>query len=274
MATILPVSPVKAPPLEKQTISAKLADHLRDVGRLSSADVAAATRTAQAEAHPQPAAGQATQETTVVEPAKASQLDAVVKNAEQHETPATAAAHMAAQDTAQMPTPGDILTVLAKRRELKITPDEKQAFIHALVHNTRMRLPFSLCGGGVRGIIRSRTVPESRAIIARQRFELDKGIIVSRLDYSVRMRSMCMAAQIEEFQGQTYEPLKGPLLPSVKPDGSVVEPGWLEWIDYWAKQHEAVHTMLWNQIYTFEEKYWRMIDDAADQDFWHPAAST
>jgi len=89
----------------------------------------------------------------------------------------------------------------------------------------------------------------------------------------MRVRGMIMAAQIDEFRGVTYPPLETPLMPVAQPEGDPIPPGWIARIDYWANQSEGISAMIWGCIQDFEDKYWRMVEDAQNADFWKPAAS-
>lgn len=175
---------------------------------------------------------------------------------------------------------GDILKAAADllrakpKPKLVITPAEKAAFVDSMIHNKRMILVFTPLGGALRIVIRSRTLPETNAVIARQRAEMESGRIDTRMDYSVRVRSMMMAAQVAELNGVEYKELEAPLLPVAQPSGPPAEPGWVKWIDHWAEKSDGLHAIVWQCLEQFEDKYWRMIEDAQTQDFWSPAAST
>lgn len=176
------------------------------------------------------------------------------------------------QSSAGIP-PGDLEKALTRRRVIEITPADKQAFVDALIHDKRMVMEFNPCGGTLSVVIRSRTIPETRAIVARQRFEIDSELIKTRVDYNVRVRSMLMAAQVQSVNGTEYPELPEPLMPQASPDGKDTPPAWLEWVDSWANKHEHLHSIIWACLEEFEDKYWRMVEDAKQQDFWQPATS-
>jgi hypothetical protein len=255
-----------------RNLQQKLREHMASTGQLSSSDVAAFQRGSDPEEQPQHT-GAAMHEATVV--------DKQAQPAED-KTDAMILAAGGPTDTQQLEESAEDTTlkdlnpmerITQRRNKVVITPADKEAFIMSVIHNTRMELTFQILGGRVTVRVRSRKVPETRAIVAREQFELTKEIMKTRMDYTLRLRSMLMTAQIAEFRGEVYEEMQAPLQPVVRSEGGAEDPGWVKWIDYWAQQGDGIHALLWNCIQTFEDKYWRMVEDAQNADFWQPAAS-
>jgi hypothetical protein len=248
----------------------QLKTHLEKTGKLSSSDVAQFTR-GQDPAEPKPSVGQAMHATTEVDTPGEDKTDPMIKAAD-GPTSADAVTAAGAQTAAADLNPMSV--VYDRRHKVVITPEDKEAFIAAVINNTRMELTFPLMGGKARVRIRSRKIPETRAIVARERYELDHDMMETRMDYTLRLRAMLMAAQVVEFRGETFPELEAPLLPEAQAEGEAVPIGWAQWIDHWAEVGDATHAMLWGCVQAFEDKYWRMVEDAQDADFWQPAAST
>jgi hypothetical protein len=161
-----------------------------------------------------------------------------------------------------------------KKPVVLITKEEKDAFIEALVTGRRYKTSFTLCGGKVTGTLQSRTQLESQAILAELRHELDSGKLHTQADYTMRLQRMLLAAQAVYYMDKTYEALAEPLLPTWKPDGTCVEPGWLKQVEVWEKMPEAAISIAFAELQRFEAKYWTMVEAAADSNFWNPAVST
>jgi hypothetical protein len=247
----------------------QLKSHLASTGKLSAGDVA--TFTKQEATAPEKPKGQALAEDSTVDAAGPSKMDPLIL-AGSGETADQAVADIATQTQVSDMNPLD--TISARRKAVTITAADKAAFISSIIHNSRMELEFPVLGGQAKVRVRSRTIPETRAIIARERHELDTGVMSTRMDYTLRLRSMLMTAQISEFRDQQYATMEAPLMPQANAVGDATEAGWVEWIDHWSEIGDGAHALLWSCIQVFEDKYWRMVEEAQDADFWQPAAST
>jgi len=167
----------------------------------------------------------------------------------------------------------DFMTDPPPGPKVKITPEDREAFMKALVSGNRFSLVFPIFDGDMTITVRTRTQLESQAIISRLKWELDHALLDTQLDYTVRLRSMLLAAQIQVFNDTEYETLAEPLKRTEGKDG-VKEPGWIKQADRWQAMDEASATIAHNILQEFESKYWTMIENANDQNFWNPAAST
>jgi hypothetical protein len=154
-----------------------------------------------------------------------------------------------------------------------VTEQERELFIDSMITGTRFVLPFKLFGGKIHGKFRARSQRESQAIISRLSYETEQKHILSALDYSTRLRNMLMAAQIDELRNTKYMELKEPLM-RIQGGDAVTEPGWLAQVALWEKEHEGLVSALYAELQIFERKYWLMVANAPDQNFWPPAEST
>lgn len=158
--------------------------------------------------------------------------------------------------------------------DVTTTPDERDAFITAAVEGRRLMLPFSIFGGRLQGMLRSRTQAETRAIITQLQREVRNKDIVSDADYSLRLRGMLLAAQLAVYNGVENPALVAPLMTQRAPDGKEIAPAWLLQADSWQTRDEGLVAAVYEQLRLFEMKYWTMIRHAGDQNFWNPAPST
>lgn len=249
----------------------QLRKHIQETGGISSAALA---QTLQQEPEPTPS-GAAMSEPTVVDGKAANPqagMDPVVVAAEKGASPAKVAAGVAAD--ASVASTNELLQLMGQRKKMVIAPETKQAFLTAIINNERFAIPYNLCGGKLRIVIRSRMIPETQAIIALQRREIDQKVITTNMDYKVRSQAMLMVAQVQEINGRVYPIMAQPYYYQAQPNGPDLPPGWLEWVDHFVKQHEGMASMIWTCLQDFENQYWFMIEEATKQDFWSPAAST
>lgn len=157
--------------------------------------------------------------------------------------------------------------------DVETTEGERQIFLTACAEGRRFELPFSLFGGRVRGVFRSRTHAETRAINAELSKEIRDKKIMTDSDYVMRLRAVLLTAQVAVFQGAENPPLVAPLNRTLLPTGEQA-PGWLDYTQRWEDMDDGMATALQEQLRTFELKYWTLIRHAGDQNFWLPATST
>ena len=156
--------------------------------------------------------------------------------------------------------------------EITVTETERNLFLDCIIIGKRFELPFSLFDGKVTGKFRSRSQYESSAILARLNWELDQKLIYNIMEYSARLRNMLMAAQVAEVRNTQYVPLQEPLLRTQSGE-KITEPGWLDQVVAWTKEHEGLVTALYREFQLFEQKYVLMVNNASNQNFWRPAGS-
>lgn len=154
-----------------------------------------------------------------------------------------------------------------------IDPGTKAAFIDAMISGKRFQLPFSLFGDSVTGVFRSRSQSESMAIIGRINREITDKTVNNGLEYATRLRNMLLAAQVASLSAEAYPELKAPLMATVEGPDKVTPPGWLEQVKVWEAKPEGLVSAMYRKLVEFEQKYWTMVDNAGDQNFWNPAES-
>lgn len=158
--------------------------------------------------------------------------------------------------------------------EIVITQNEKDLFLDCVVTGKRFELPFSLFNDKIRGKFRSRSQVESSAILARLNWETENKIVHNALEFSTRLRNALLVAQVAEVRNTKYDIMKEPLYRVIKGEKEVVEPGWLTQVDGWMAEHEGLVSAIYRELQLFERKYWIMVNNAGDQNFWNPAEST
>ena len=155
-----------------------------------------------------------------------------------------------------------------------IDPGTKASFIDSMITGKRFKLPFSVFGGKVTGVLRSRSQAESLAIIARINREISDKTVNNGLEYATRLRNMLLATQVDSLGSDSFVELKAPLMTTVEGPDKVMPPGWLPQVQVWEAKGEGLASALYQELIVFEQKYWTMVDNAGDQNFWNPAEST
>lgn len=158
------------------------------------------------------------------------------------------------------------------KEELEISPEEKDAFVESMLTGGRHYQTYTIFGGRIKVVIRSRTVTETQAMYAYMRHTLTKdaaGLATLEGDMSY----ILLAAQIEEINGTKYPEMQEPLT-FVEKDGKEQEPGWLACLKTWKAKPEGLTNALINRIQLFEYKYWTMVSEASNRNFWTPETST
>jgi hypothetical protein len=160
---------------------------------------------------------------------------------------------------------------------IDITEEDRDAFLQAIVTGSRYERAFSLFGGRLKGVFRCRSIGESDGIIAWLTHCVNAKKLDARVEYLTTMRNAILAAQVKSLRGMVNEDfpeLPGPYAPTRSEDGeSLIEPGWVKAAEAWGKRPEALVTALHNELQKFEKRYWAMVVDAGNQNFWSPAAS-
>lgn len=164
--------------------------------------------------------------------------------------------------------------------KVDITEDDREAFLKAIVTGERYERPFSLFGGKLTGTFRCRKIAESDGIIAWLSHCVNKGKADARIEYLTLMRNAMLATQVKSLRGMVSEDfpeLKEPYGPTRVADGDkgdrIEAPGWVAMAESWGSRPEALVTALHNELQLFEKRYWAMVMDAGNQNFWNPAAS-
>jgi hypothetical protein len=161
--------------------------------------------------------------------------------------------------------------------KVDITEEDRDAFLKAIVTGGRYERPFSLFGGKLTGVFRCRKIAESDGIIAHLSYCVNSKKVDARIEYLTLMRNAMLAAQVKSLRGlvsEDFPELQAPFGPTRSADGKSVEPpAWLGLAESWGERPEAIVTALHNELQLFEKRYWAMVMDAGNQNFWNPAAS-
>lgn len=153
-----------------------------------------------------------------------------------------------------------------------ITPLDKQAFVDALLDNSRFTRPFSLYGGKIYGEFQNRTTREHDAIVAYLCAKIRDGVIKNDSDYFRYLRSLILTAQTRRYMEFEYDGMKEPLYANEDGTPPAWEPTFLRWL---AKDDltPGLTGPLFSEIRKFEHKYWTLISCADDANFFVPAES-
>ena len=172
--------------------------------------------------------------------------------------------------------------------QVEITEEDRNAFIEALVSGSRYERPFELFGGKIKGVFRCRSIPESDGILAYLSRLINEKQIDAKIEYMTLMRNAILSAQVKSIRGlisEDFEELAKPYGPTRRvverkgEDGGTVretvvdEPGWIAMAKSWNERPEALVTALHNELQLFDRRYWAMVNEARNTNFWNPAAS-
>lgn len=154
-----------------------------------------------------------------------------------------------------------------------ITNEDRAAFLDVLVTGKRYCRPFSIYGGAIQGTFRCRSAEESEAIASWMAAGIREKRYDTAVDYSLELRNIMLAAHVHTLNATQFPELKAPLRRTQ--DGTtLVPPGWIEQAKFWTTLPETVLGGVYEEIRLFERKYWTMIENASNQDFWSPVGSS
>lgn len=181
------------------------------------------------------------------------------------------------------------LTPSYLQEQIDITQEDRDAFLQCLVTGGRFEREFSIFGGKIRGVFRCRKIAESDGILAWLSHLINSRKIEARVESVDLMRNAILACQVKSLRGlisEDFEELKGPYAPTRRTftkkdaDGKdvteteVEEPGWIAAANAWGDRPEALVSAIHGELQRFERRYWTMVMEASNQNFWNPAAST
>ena len=158
------------------------------------------------------------------------------------------------------------------RDDLVISPEEKSAFIEALVTGERYTQTVDIFGGKMHVMLRSRTAEETHAMYSYIRHVLSSDVQDGMGVVEGDMAYVPLVAQIAEINGTKYPEMKAPLTFEMS-GGKEVPPGWLEDLKAWKSRPEALTSALISCIQLFEYKYWTMTKEASNKNFWNSDTS-
>ena len=265
-------------------VADKVVAKMREQGNISSGDLA---EFSSGEGTKKEDRGRALRATTVARVPVASEKDPIVT-----ESASTAADRLEEnQQQAELgKTPDEASAELYDGKEseftdekVELTPEDKDAFIDAMVAGTRFERPFELFGGRVRGIFRSRTSAESVAILKELGRQWVARKYMTESEYSTLLRWSMIKAQLKELNGVQYAEMQEPLSAMSRArksdNGSISEeieaPAWFDEMQVqFGSKDEGLYTAVYREAREFERKYWALVSHAKDQNFWKPSQST
>jgi hypothetical protein len=157
--------------------------------------------------------------------------------------------------------------------EVVITPEDKERFLTSLITNARFELPFELFNGRIYGTFRSRKQKESLAILTQLRSETDRGKVKTLVEHATRTRQFCLTCQLKDLRGTKMPEFSEPMFPTIK-DGKETDPEWIKNVEFFDNMDDGLLSALYKQFRIFEKKYWSMIENSEDQNFWKTGESS
>ena len=154
-----------------------------------------------------------------------------------------------------------------------VTQNHKDAFIESVITGKRYVEYFSLFNGKVTLKIRARSVQETDAISAYARRMIATDKVKVDYEYSALMRKLLALAQVEEMNGVKNPPMEAPLFFEETEEG-INPPAWEKRLKVWGDKPEAILIAVVRCILEFEARYWHMIRNVKDENFWQPGEST
>ncbi len=158
-------------------------------------------------------------------------------------------------------------------RKVEVTEADKAAFLDAVVNGTRFESTVDLFGGKVRAVLRSRSLPETEAILAHMQRKGLSGAFTTSASVQDESLLALLVAQVKFINGVEYAEMKAPLMYREDLDG-VHDPAWIESMDIWRSKPVPLVSALGDALVDFEAKYWTMTRAAGDENFWKPDGST
>jgi hypothetical protein len=264
------------------SVKDKVSDELKGKGTLSSTDVAGFTRPKSKS----PEEAQEVQSQTTKVPVPEEAKDDPIVNEGNSTVPADQITDEVTEKSNNLS--GELVTQQMEESasdlgidlpdEVEVTPEDKDAFLDALIGNVRFERPFSVFGGKMHGILQNRLNRESRALLAEIRRRWDDQELTTMVEYSSKFRYAVLRFQLKEFQGKELTKIEGPLKAQLKvEDGEAktIPPDWMEEAEViFGDMNDGVLAALYEQLMLFERKYWAMVKNAANQNFWNPEDST
>lgn len=160
--------------------------------------------------------------------------------------------------------------------KVEITESDKDAFIASLIDNTRYTRSFSIFNGKITGVIQSRTADETRALIHEAQRRVRTSEVLTDADYSAIFRKAVLRFQIKEVNNAAFPEVTYPLLAqynftALDGEDAIKPPAWFaEAEKFWGPKQCGYVTAVYAEVMKFEFKYWTLVENSANQDFWLP----
>ena len=154
------------------------------------------------------------------------------------------------------------------KKSVVVSPEDKIAFIDAVVGNTRYTKDYSLFGGKIKLTVRSLTADETNALAA---WTVKSGAKDPAGLTSGRYRKYLAAAQVAIYNGTEMPALEEPLFETLESDGKTVkQPGWVERSAFWDGLGYGVFSAVIKCISDFDLIYSTLCKEAENENFWSP----
>jgi len=155
---------------------------------------------------------------------------------------------------------------------LEITPAHKEAFLDAMVGDTRFEQTFELFGGRVPVTLQSRTNHESTVLLEELGRQVRAGEIVSQVMYAYHFRIGVLRFQVKRLNGVEYTLPSGNLSAvaslNEKGEKEITAPGWVdEAHGYYGQMGDGLMAALYQSVMRFDTLYWTLVKGAHNQDF-------
>lgn len=156
----------------------------------------------------------------------------------------------------------------AETPTVTITPEDKVAFLDAIINNTRFTKSYSLFGGRIKIKIRSLTMDETNALAA---WAFKQAVKDTTWHISGRGRRYVLAAQVAMYNGTELPPLEAPLYETLDKDGkTTIDPGWVSRDSFWEDKDSGVIDAVIRCLSDFDMRYHILASKAEDENFWNP----
>lgn len=155
-----------------------------------------------------------------------------------------------------------------EKEEVVITPEDKKAFIDAVVSNVRFTKEYVVFGGRMKARLRSLTSDEVNALAS---WTAKKGAADASGLMAGRYRKYLLAAYIESLDGVEMPPMEEPLYETLGSDGKTVNPpGWVDRCKFFDSMDYGKFQVLVSLVRKFDNLYSAMCKKASDENFWLP----
>lgn len=169
-------------------------------------------------------------------------------------------------------SPNELLA-MPNKGDVVISDADKAAFLDSIVSGSRFESTTYLFGGRLKLKLRSRSLEETEAILSFLHRTGVKGELVTKADVSNAALTALLVAQVKELGDVSFDEMRRPLKYVETADG-VKDPGWVKDLKIWNKKPEALCSAIGAALVDFEAKYWKMVDEAKNENFWNPGGST
>jgi hypothetical protein len=167
------------------------------------------------------------------------------------------------------------LGLMKMDEEPEITDEDKENFMNCLVDGKPFIRKFSLFGGKLTGVFRSRSTAQSTAIISEVNRRMATEKNMAPMSYAATLRHATLAFQVAELNGVEYPYIDEGLKASYDLETSKVSaPTWWKLVDKYASMQEGTEQAIYTSMLEFERVYWTLVKNAANQNFWNPGDST